>query len=88
MNARELAAQFAKQSKPNGKAGNLYYAGAVCYSFGSHYPAAIIRGTRVFINSDSYSRSTSRQVSRLRAALSDAGYAITERDTEAMRALL
>lgn len=87
MNAKELAAAFAAQQKASGKAGNLYFNGRVCYSYGPHYPAAIIHGNRAFVNSDSYSSSTSRQVSRLRSALDARGFVITPRDTEAMREL-
>lgn len=88
MDIKEFCAQFATQKKPAIKCGNVYSEGAIAYSYGSHYPMAILRGNRAFINSTSYSMSTSRQVSRMRCALNSAGYTITERDTDAMRALV
>lgn len=88
MNPKECAAEFARQRKPKGKASALYYVVPVAYSYGPHFPAAIIRGTRAFVNSDSYSSTTSRHMSTLRAALREAGFTLTPRDTDEMRALV
>ena len=88
MNRRELCEVFANRSKPRGKASALYFDGPVIYSYGPHFPAAVIRGTRAFVNSDRYSPSTSRHMSAVRAALDRAGFTITERDTAAMKELV
>lgn len=86
MDMKKLAAEFAAQNKPAGKAGNVYYKGAVIYSYGAHFPIAYIRGGRAFFNSDGYSRSTSRHKSTVRAALS--AYVISERTTAELRDLI
>ena len=88
MNRKELAREFAAQNKAKGKASALYYVGRVCYSYGEHFPAAILRGTRAFVNSDTYSSTTSRHMSALRSALDSAGYTLTPRNTDEMRALV
>lgn len=87
MNRQQLCEQFARQRKPEGKASNLYYRGRVAYSYGSHFPAAILQGTRAFVNSDSYSMSTSRHMSALRRALESEGFTLTPRTTDEMRQL-
>lgn len=88
MNRRTLTQDFAKQYPLRGKASNLYYDGKVAYSYGEHFPIAVITGDKkVTVNSDKYSSSTSRHQSQMRAALSREGYDITEADTGTMKAL-
>ena len=88
MNAKKIAAQFAQQVIPQGKAGNLWYEGRVIYSYGRHFPIALILNSatkRAAINSDKYSSSTSRQVSTVRMALINAGYTLESSDTETLK---
>ena len=88
MNRKEVTESFASQSKPRGKASNLYYDGKVAYSYGSHFPLAVITGEKkVTVNGDKYSSSTSRHQSQMRHALTQEGYVITEADTDTMKAL-
>ncbi len=84
MNRQQLAQQFARQEK---KTGNLFFEGQVCYSYGRHFPIAVLRGSHAFYNSDSYSPSTSRQQSAIRNALVSAGFTITPRDTAELQAM-
>lgn len=87
MNIKEFCQQFARQQKSTLKCGNVYSRGRVAYSYGEHYPMAIIRGSRAFINSDRYSLTTSHQCSYMRAALAAAGYELSPRNTDEMRCL-
>lgn len=84
MNRKTVSQNFAAQYPLRGKASNLYYDGKVAYSYGSHFPLAVITGEKkVTVNGDKYSSSTSR----LRHALTQEGYVITEADTDTMKAL-
>ena len=88
MNAKELAAQFTAQNNGKGKAGNIFFEGNVIYSYGYHFPIAIVLNSatkRAVLNSDKYSVSTSRQCSIVRSALISAGYTLEESDTFTMR---
>lgn len=86
MNRKEVAEGFARQSPARGKSSSMYYDGNVAYSYGEHFPLAIIAEPgKVTVNTDKYSSTTSRHQSMLRAALR--GYDITEADTATMKAL-
>jgi hypothetical protein len=87
MSRKDVAADFAAQKKAKGKASALYFEGPIAYSYGPHFPIAIIRGTRAFVNSDGYSPTTARHKSLIRCALDRAGYTLTERDTAQMKEL-
>lgn len=92
MNRTSIVRNFANCYPLRGKASNLYYDGPVAYSYGAHFPLAVITtepgGPRTAtVNVDKYSPSTSRHQSAMRHALREAGYAITEADTAALKAL-
>lgn len=86
MNRRQLANEFANQSNARGRASNLYYDGRVCYSYGSHFPIAIIVGNgHAMINKDSYSKSTSVHQNAVQLALSQNGYMLSKHSTDEMK---
>lgn len=86
MNRKQVCESFATQHPARAKASALYYDGPVAYSYGEHFPLAIITGPKqVTVNSDRYSATTSRHQSMMRAALR--GFEITEADTAALKAL-
>ena len=86
MNRKEVCESFATQHPVRAKASALYYDGPAAYSYGEHFPLAVITGPKqVAINSDRYSATTSRHQSMMRAALR--GFEITEADTATMKAL-
>ena len=88
MNRKEVAEGFAAQHPARGKSSSMYYDGKVAYSYGEHFPLAVITETRaVTFNTDRYSPTTSRHQSTMRAALRERGYVITEADTATMKAL-
>ena len=62
MRNRELVQRFLTQL-PDASANNLYYRGRVLYSYGEHWPLAYIVGSKLYVNTDSYSSSTSRHLS-------------------------
>lgn len=89
MNRKELAITFASQDAPRGRASALYFEGRVAYSYGEHFPLAVITGEKkVTVNGDKYSSNTSRHQSQMRYALTQEGYVITEADTATVRALV
>lgn len=68
----ECAHVFASQTQEYGRAGNMSFRGSIAFSYG-HYEIAQIVDTkkrRALIQSNTYSMSTSRHVSRVRSALS------------------
>lgn len=90
MNVKEVCQLFANQSKPKVKASNLYFDGRVAYSYGAHFPLAVIMHAKykqAAINASKYSPSTSRHQSEMHAALQDAGYTLFEFDTVQMQTL-
>ena len=88
MNRKTVSQNFAAQYPLRGKASNLYYDGKVAYSYGSHFPIAVITGEKkVTVNGDKYSQSTSAHQSRLQFELTQAGYDITVADTDTLKAL-
>ena len=87
MNRRQLAAEFASQINPRGRASNLYYDGPVCYSYGEHYPLAVIfPNKRAMMNDDGYSKSTAVHYGAVYAALVNAGYTVSHGSTGEMKA--
>lgn len=66
MNLSDCARNWAKQSKPCGKASSMFFDGASIYSFGHHYEIArhaVLKDSKRHIilhNSDYYSHSTNR----------------------------
>lgn len=87
MNRNEVCESFAAQCPARGKASSMYYDGNVAYSYGEHFPLAIITEPgKVTVNTDKYSSTTSRHQSMLRAALR--GYDITEADTATCKELV
>lgn len=88
MNRTQVADAFASQSKPRGRASALYFDGPVAFSYGEHFPLAIITGPKqATMNSDKYSSTTSRHQSTMRHELTQAGYTITDADTATMKEL-
>lgn len=85
---RTIAADFAAQKKSAGKGSSFYYEGNVLYSYGPHFPVAVIRGTRAFFNSDGYSPTTSRHKSYAQSALQSAGYVFTMRTTAELQEMV
>lgn len=85
-NRKALAEAFARQTHPRGKAAALSFDGKVCYSYGQHFPVAVIDpGERVaHVNTDKYSSSTSRHQSEVKGALTRAGYTFMGHDTATM----
>jgi len=70
-------AGYDKKSTGHNSSRSLYYIGDVLYSYGSHYPMAWFQGGQaILINSDKYSNTTSRHMSKLKLALED--YCINE----------
>lgn len=63
MNNAEVCHRWANRTKDKGKAGNIFYKGPVLYSYGAHYPLAVLTGKGepeiVLVNSRRYSVSTS-----------------------------
>ena len=88
MNNKDLARAFCAQLKPSGKGSNFYYRGKVAFSYGEHFPIAFIREPRIFINSDKYSVTTTRQQSHMRNAAHFAQLDVTEVDTATIRELI
>lgn len=89
-NRKSLAQAFAAQSAPAGRASSLYFVGRVAYSYGTHFPLAVIlqgEPRRALVNGDKYSPTTSRHQSEIRYALARAGIEYVERDTDTMREL-
>lgn len=75
---RQLAHQWAAQTKPSGKGSNFYYDGPTIYSYGGHFPIATFYpqpngGRCVLFTTDGYSPSTSRHISYTRSALHGLG---------------
>lgn len=73
MNRNQVCHIWAQQTKPHGKAGNIFFEGATIYSYGRHFPMARFiehRGRRaVLFTTDTYSNSTGTHLSGARKAL-------------------
>lgn len=88
MNRTQVAEAFASQSKPRGRASALYFDGPVAFSYGEHFPLAVITGPKAAtVNASKYSSTTSRHQGMIRRALAAEGFTITEADTATMREL-
>ena len=92
MNRKEVAEGFAAQHPARGKPSSMYYDGKVAYSYGEHFPLAVITTKPGAVNSatfntDKYSATTSRHQSTLRAGLRERGYVITDGTTEELKEL-
>lgn len=92
----QIAEKFARGGV-SGKANSMFLEAAgngnVIYSYGYHFPIALIRGGECFFNTDKYSRTTSKQQSQVRQALNswwyeDNGMVIHEVDTENLKAMI
>lgn len=88
MNRTQVAEAYARQTKPRARASALYFEGPIAFSYGEHFPLAIITGPKAAaVNADKYSSTTSRHQSMIRRALIAEGYTLTETDTETCKAL-
>ena len=88
MNRTQVADAFASQSKPRARASALYFDGPIAFSYGEHFPLAVITAPKAAtVNTDKYSSTTSRHQSMIRRALREAGYDIAEAATSTMREL-
>lgn len=86
MNRKQLCALFARRSAKKGRASNLYFEGRVMFSYGEHFPLAVILdGNRAAVNEDSYSKSTSVHTGAVRFALDQAGYKLEHFSTKDMK---
>ena len=70
MNNATLFHRWAHQVKPQGKSGNVFYEGPILYSYGHHFPLAVLTGKTtsdgkevVLVNSRSYSMTTAKHKS-------------------------
>ena len=89
MNRTQVAEAYARQSKPRARASALYFDGPVAYSYGEHFPLAVITGPKAAtVNVDKYSVTTARHKGMIRRALAAEGYTLTEADTATMRAMV
>ena len=68
MNNCDLAQEFANGAR-SGEGSHMIIDGDVIYSYGKHFPMAIRKGDKTYVNIDKYSQSTSRHQSYVRSAL-------------------
>lgn len=87
MNRKELCRVFATGAKPKGKASALYFEGRVMYSYGAHWPLAVLKDGVAYVNSDKRSVTTSQHTTAVRYALAMEGWQIEDRDRAAMMEL-
>ena len=71
-NNKSLADAFAR-GVTDGKANNLFIERGVLYSYGYHFPIAVTKNGKTYVNGDRYSPSTARHQSYLRTALNRNG---------------
>lgn len=91
-NSRQTIHVWAQQSQDYGKSSNVYFEGAVLYSYGYHYPLGLIitnkKGEKAaLINATGYSVTTSKHIHETRSAVNHYATRISVYDTEFMRAL-
>src|ERR1700748_730987 len=67
---RECAHAWAHQHAAAGHTGNLFFEGPTIYSYGKHFPIAMVYGNTVFFTMDSYSSTTSQHKNLAAAAVS------------------
>lgn len=89
MNNAELLHRWANQVKPHGKSGNVFYEGPILYSYGHHFPLAVLTGKKapggreiVLVNSRKYSVTTGSHKSQARHASSHMHHIYVPRPTE------
>jgi hypothetical protein len=72
VNNDQVAHLFAHQSQDwaRNQSGSFYFEGDTCWSYGSHFVAAVHHGDCVLINAETYSPTTGKQLSALRHACS------------------
>lgn len=88
MNRTQVSEAYARQTKPRARASALYFEGPIAFSYGEHFPLAIITGPKAAtVNIDKYSNTTARHKGMIRRALIAEGYTLTEADTETCKAL-
>ena len=88
MNRTALCNAFAAQHPARGRASALYFDGPVAFSYGEHFPLAVITGPKAAtVNVDKYSSTTSRHQGMIRRALAAEGFTITDADTATMKEL-
>lgn len=75
--------------KEFGQANSIFIGGKAIYSYGSHFPMALRKnGNEYLINTDKYSRTTSKHQSQLRQALSKAQATLINSTTQELRNLI
>lgn len=69
-NQYDCAHAWAHGNSGNGRASSLYFDGPIIYSYGSHFPIAMIDGIRVYFTKKSYSSTTAKHKSIVLSAAS------------------
>lgn len=88
MNQQEFFKAYAEGTLKGGaRLGNVYVNAdsTVIYSYGGHFPLAFKYDNRVYVNTDKYSVTTSKQQTYLKQALTVAGYLLQGRDTATIK---
>jgi len=91
MNNAELFHRWANRVKDHGKSGNVFYEGPILYSYGHHFPLAVLTGKQhngqedVLVNSRSYSMTTAHHKSQAVRASSHKVHIYVPHPTEAYR---
>lgn len=67
----KLTEMFNKQSQHFGKANSLFFEGNILYSYGYHYPLAIVNENYILINDIGYSVTTSKHIAIARNVTSN-----------------
>lgn len=89
MNRTQVADAYASQSKPEARASALYFEGKIAFSYGEHFPLAIITGPKAAtVNADTYSNTTGRHKGMIRRALLAEGFTLSETDTTTIRTMV
>ena len=89
MNNAELFHRWANRVKDHGKSGNVFYEGPILYSYGHHFPLAVLTGKGkpeiVLVNSRTYSMTTAHHKSQAVRASSHKVHIYVPHPTEAYR---
>jgi len=91
MNNAELFRRWANRVKDRGKSGNVFYEGPILYSYGHHFPLAVLTGAKtegrevVLVNSRSYSMTTAKHKGQAARASSHLTHIYVPHPTEAHR---
>lgn len=92
MKNQEVAEAFA-EGKTEGKGSNLFIEkwqnSTIIYSYGKHFPIAI-RTSEIFafLNSDKYSKTTSKHQTYVKQALKDNHFEIEEKTTKELKEII